>query len=347
MKLKLKLAELEKRQKYAENTESNSQEHLEKHSLKLDSKLFQKSGEDDGESWVRWRVAGRVGEGAGKVGGKKGTVTVLISNYIITSSGFDLNAKVADLISENYWNWPSEWSDLFSEVIDVPVPVLSQDSVDKALWFNKKNEEVQFRHAFILWMALKGRLKTQDRISRWIGADNMVCHFCECCKHSHGYLFFQCGFAQGVWDRLKIMCRLEDLSFVWAKIISGISIRKANNTLWSIIQRLVFGAAVYFIWQEHNFRLFRSVERPADKVFDIIVDTARLRLLVSKIKRSCEVDKAVAIWKLPIRGVGEKGDFGVRYLWKLLFKCGYDFHGNDVFFFPFPCLWSPCGDHNE
>nr|GFA67315.1 hypothetical protein [Tanacetum cinerariifolium] len=34
--------------------------------------------EDDGESWVRWRVAGRVGEGAGKVGGKKRTVTVSV-----------------------------------------------------------------------------------------------------------------------------------------------------------------------------------------------------------------------------------------------------------------------------
>ncbi|GJZ37317.1 RNA-directed DNA polymerase, eukaryota, reverse transcriptase zinc-binding domain protein [Tanacetum coccineum] len=271
-----------------------------------------------------------------------GPLCRLISNHIISSCGFDLNAKVADLICENNWIWPIEWSELFSEVIDVPVPVLSSDSVDKALWFNKKNEEVQFsvkeawkvlridgpevmwhkhvwfsqcipRHAFILWMALKGRLKTQDRISRWIGADNMVCPFCKSCKDSHSHLFFQCGFAQGVWDRLKLMCRLEDLSYVWAEIVSGISVRKANNTLWSIIQRLVFGAAVYFIWQERNFRLFRSVERPADKVFDIIVDTVRLRLLGLKIKRSHEVEKAAAIWKIPIKGVGEKSGYGVKY----------------------------------
>ncbi|GJS48870.1 RNA-directed DNA polymerase, eukaryota, reverse transcriptase zinc-binding domain protein [Tanacetum coccineum] len=286
-----------------------------------------------------------------------GPLCRLISNHIISSCGFDLNAKVADLICGNNWIWPIEWSELFSEVIDVPVPVLSSDSVDKALWFNKKNEEVQFsvkeawkvlridgpevmwhkhvwfsqcipRHAFILWMALKGRLKTQDRISRWIGADNMVCPFCKSCKDSHSHLFFQCGFAQGVWDRLKLMSRLEDLSYVWAEIVSGISVRKANNTLWSIIQRLVFGAlvfgalvfgalvfgaAVYFIWQERNFRLFRSVERPADKVYDIIVDTVRLRLLGLKIKRSHEVEKAAAIWKIPIKGVGEKSGYGVMY----------------------------------
>ncbi|GKC29851.1 hypothetical protein Tco_1037145, partial [Tanacetum coccineum] len=145
----------------------------------------------------------------------------LISNHIISSYGSDLNAKVADLICENNWIWSIEWSELFSEVIDVPVPVLSSDFVDKALWFNKKNEEVY-------------------------------------CKDSHSYLFFQCGFAQGIWDRLKLMCRLEDLSYVWAEIVS-----------------------------------------------------VRLRLLGLKIKRSHEVEKAAAIWKIPIKGVGEKS--GVLY----------------------------------
>ncbi|GJX76493.1 RNA-directed DNA polymerase, eukaryota, reverse transcriptase zinc-binding domain protein [Tanacetum coccineum] len=226
----------------------------------------------------------------------------------------------------------------FKEVIDVPVPVLDHDRDDMALWFDKQNVEVRFsvkeawrvlrpdvpkvlrhkhvwfsqcipRHAFILWMAIKGRLKTQDRISRWFSADNMVCPFCKSCKDSHSHLFFQCGFAQGVWERLKSMNRLEDLSCVWAEIISGISIRKANNTLWSIIQRLVLGAAVYFIWRERNFRLFRNLERSNDVVFDNIVDTVRLKLLGLNIKRSVESDKAAAIWRLPIKDVGKEWNF--------------------------------------
>ncbi|GJV66513.1 RNA-directed DNA polymerase, eukaryota, reverse transcriptase zinc-binding domain protein [Tanacetum coccineum] len=142
-----------------------------------------------------------------------GPLCRLISNHIISSCGFDLNAKVADLICGNNWIWPIEWSELFSEVIDVPVPVLSSDSVDKALWFNKKNEEVQFS------------VKEAWKVLRIDGPEVIVAH--------------------------KI--------------------------------------------------LFRSVERPADKVFDIIVDTVRLRLLGLKIKRSHEVDKAAAIWKIPIK----------------------------------------------
>ncbi|GJS50261.1 hypothetical protein Tco_0600382 [Tanacetum coccineum] len=102
------------------------------------------------------------------------------------------------------------------------------------------------------------------------------------------------------------MSRLEDLSCVCAEIISGISIRKANNTLWSIIQRLVLGAAIYFIWRERNFRLFRNMERSNDAVFDNIVDTVRLKLLGLNIKRSVKSDTAAAIWRLPIKDVGKE-----------------------------------------
>ncbi|GKA98534.1 RNA-directed DNA polymerase, eukaryota, reverse transcriptase zinc-binding domain protein, partial [Tanacetum coccineum] len=207
--------------------------------------------------------------------------SLLISNHIISSCGFDLNAKVADLICENNWIWPFEWSELFSEVIDVPVPVLSSDSVDKVLWFNKKNEEVQFS-VKVAWKVL---------------------------RNDGPEIGFPDGLVLITWS-VHFVKAAKTLTVTF---FSNAVLLRANNTLWSIIQRLVFGAAVYFIWQERNFRLFRSVERPADKVFDIIVDTVRLRLLGLKIKRSHEVDKAAAIWKIPIKGVGEKSGYGVKY----------------------------------
>ncbi|GJX65786.1 RNA-directed DNA polymerase, eukaryota, reverse transcriptase zinc-binding domain protein [Tanacetum coccineum] len=132
-----------------------------------------------------------------------GPICRLISNDVIKSSGFNLNAKVADLVSNNNWNWPNDWSVRFKEVLDVPVPVLDQDRDDMALWFDKQNVEVRFsvkevwtvlrpdvpkvlwhkhvwfsqcipRHSFILWMAIKGRLKTQDRISRWFNVVSLL-----------------------------------------------------------------------------------------------------------------------------------------------------------------------------
>ncbi|PWA59325.1 hypothetical protein CTI12_AA393500 [Artemisia annua] len=112
----------------------------------------------------------------------------------------------------------------------------------------------------------------------------------------------QC-FSKIIWDNLKILCKLDNVSCIWAEIVSGISIRTANNSLWSVIQRLVFGAAVNYIWQERNFRLFQKNFRSEETVFKIIVDIVRHELLSLKIKRSVESVKAAVIWKIPLMSI--------------------------------------------
>ena len=93
------------------------------------------------------------------------------------------------------------------------------------------------------------------------------------------------------------------MSFVWVEVVSGISIRTANNTIWSIIQRLVVGATVYYIWQERNGRLYQKDERSVEVLFCMIVETIRMRLMSLKIKYSNEVIKAAAIWRLPLKSI--------------------------------------------
>ncbi|GKD18875.1 reverse transcriptase domain-containing protein [Tanacetum coccineum] len=82
------------------------------------------------------------------------------------------------------------------------------DVEDKTVWIDKKGKEKRFsvrevwkairidcpkviwyrhvwfsqcipRHAFILWVAIKGKLKTLDRISRWINTQSMERN-CRC-----------------------------------------------------------------------------------------------------------------------------------------------------------------------
>ncbi|PWA65993.1 FAR1 DNA binding domain, Zinc finger, SWIM-type, MULE transposase domain, FHY3/FAR1 family [Artemisia annua] len=65
-------------------------------------------------------------------------------------------------------------------------------------------------------------------------------------------------------------------------------------------KRLVFGAAVYYIWQERNLRLFQKKFRSEEAVFKIIVDIVRHKLLSLRIKRSVESVKAADIWKIPL-----------------------------------------------
>ncbi|GJV47236.1 RNA-directed DNA polymerase, eukaryota, reverse transcriptase zinc-binding domain protein, partial [Tanacetum coccineum] len=105
------------------------------------------------------------------------------------------------LMVKHLWNIVSKKDSLWVKWLNV-YRIKDHDRDDMALWFDKQNVEVRFsvkeawrvlrpdvpkvlshkhvwfsqcipKHAFILWMAIKGRLKTQDRISRWFSADNM------------------------------------------------------------------------------------------------------------------------------------------------------------------------------
>ncbi|PWA52899.1 hypothetical protein CTI12_AA386870 [Artemisia annua] len=123
-------------------------------------------------------------------------------------------------------------------------------------------------------------------------------------------------FRKVIWDNLKPLCKLEDLSHIWAETISGLSIKTANNSLWSVIQRLVFGAAVYYIWQERNGRIFR-------KEF-------RNKLMGLKIKKSREAVKAAVIWKILLYGVNGDGSLGYNAGIDGLWKCNKVFDRGEI-----------------
>ena len=67
-----------------------------------------------------------------------------------------------------------------------------------------------------------------------------------------------------------------------------------------MIQRLVRGVSVYFIWQERNVRRAQYIERNDDCLFKIVVDTVRMKLMGLSMKYTSEVARAAEIWKLNI-----------------------------------------------
>ncbi|GJZ76220.1 RNA-directed DNA polymerase, eukaryota, reverse transcriptase zinc-binding domain protein [Tanacetum coccineum] len=266
----------------------------------------------------------------------KGFIQVKIGNGKTCNVWFDKwhpNGPLGRLINhrvlEQAGMCPIEWDDRFEEVINVPVPVLDNDVNDKTIWMDKKGKEKLFstkevwkairidcpkviwykhvwfsqcipRHAFILWVAIKGRLKTLDRISKWINVCSRVCYLCNHDVESHSHLFFSCPFSNELWDRFKPMAKLEGISNEWASIISYISNKPANNTIWSVIQRLVWGACVYFLWQERNIRWFVKKFRDVECLYKIIEDTVRFKLLGLNLKNTPNVQEAASIWGLKI-----------------------------------------------
>ncbi|GJX50654.1 hypothetical protein Tco_0277499 [Tanacetum coccineum] len=69
-----------------------------------------------------------------------GPLSKPINHRMIFMAGLNINAKVTDLIEDNSWCWPIDWVGEYDFVLNVPVPTLSKDLEDKAVWFDKKDE---------------------------------------------------------------------------------------------------------------------------------------------------------------------------------------------------------------
>ncbi|PWA74821.1 Phytosulfokine [Artemisia annua] len=96
------------------------------------------------------------------------------------------------------------------------------------------------------------------------------------------------------------MAKLRNMPNNWAQVVSNMVNIPAKNTIWIVIQRLVFGASVYYIWQERNMRLFGSYGRTVEELLKVIVDTVRCRIMGLKLSATNYVMNAAEIWGFPI-----------------------------------------------
>ncbi|XP_071688890.1 uncharacterized protein [Rutidosis leptorrhynchoides] len=64
------------------------------------------------------------------------------------------------------------------------------------------------RHAFVLWLLMGEKLKTQDSLQAWeiSQGDVITCALCNMVPDSHDHLFFSCGFASRVWSLVLQHC---------------------------------------------------------------------------------------------------------------------------------------------
>lgn len=71
----------------------------------------------------------------------------------------------------------------------------SKVSWHKAIWFPKHTPHM----SFVTWVAILGRLSTQDKLVSWGVASQNRCLLCSSGGESHDHLFFECPFSERVW----------------------------------------------------------------------------------------------------------------------------------------------------
>ncbi|GKE69324.1 hypothetical protein Tco_1527396 [Tanacetum coccineum] len=157
------------------------------------------------------------------------------------------------------------------------------------------------RHAFNLWLIIKQRLKTQDKVcSRDVSSSlASLCPLCDLQPDSHEHLFFECQFSQQVWSHFKPLAGLSSTRPEITHIISTITPFANRRSSKNVIAKLVMAALAYFVWQKRNNLLFKNNKRTVTQLIACIMSYVRLKLLSCYFKRSREGVRLAHEWSLP------------------------------------------------
>ncbi|GJW55296.1 thiamine thiazole synthase, chloroplastic-like protein [Tanacetum coccineum] len=142
---------------------------------------------------------------------------------------------------------------------NVKVPTLHEHG-DVLRWKDVDGIYCIPRHATHLWLVMRRRLKTQDRLRPWdIGGDvdlrSLRCPLCKIEQDSHNHLFFACNFSSKIWDVLVKKVDIPIVSHLWSDIMGWIlPVARKNNAI-CMVGRLIIAASSYDTWKERNNRL--------------------------------------------------------------------------------------------
>lgn len=227
-------------------------------------------------------------------------------------------------MQNSQWAWPDEWRNIYPFLFLSPPPALGENR-DTTQWLENGNRTmfsvkavlgsitpnlpdvlwgdlVWFsqtipRPSFLLWLVIKDKLKTQDKLTKWGVKTGLKCTFCNVVQDSRDHLFFQCAYPFQIWDFVKQFARMDHAPNDFTNILQFMLQRPVNKTAWSIIQRLVLGASVYYVWQERNNRIFKGLRRTPNDLINTIMQVVRLKLITLHFKNSRQVEDIATIWQ--------------------------------------------------
>ncbi|GJT89626.1 RNA-directed DNA polymerase, eukaryota, reverse transcriptase zinc-binding domain protein [Tanacetum coccineum] len=238
----------------------------------------------------------------------------IVTTREIYEARLNIDTTMTELVAKYEGTWPDGWSNEYPILKQCGMLRIHDGTRDKAVWLDRNGKENLFsvkqvwkdlnydetkvdwykivwftknipRHAFVLWMAIQNRLSTQDRIVVWKPNEVMQCVFCKQCLDSVEHLFFQCAYTKQVWKEAQRLLSVS-LSFSWNEIVEELERLPNNQNVWSIVRRLMFGAVVYYTWQERNNRVFREEKRDEKTLIQTIKEIVQLKIAGFVVKES-------------------------------------------------------------
>ncbi|GJY90320.1 ATPase 9-like protein [Tanacetum coccineum] len=118
--------------------------------------------------------------------------------------------------------------------------------------------------------------------------------------------FFPCEYSAKIWDGLKEKMKADNIPNDWDQIIQYMANLPCNNSIWSIVNRIILANAVYHIWKERNGRIFTSDAKSSDIVLQSINKHVRLQLMSLKLIKSVHTIKVAKVWNVQFQYVANQ-----------------------------------------
>ncbi|XP_071687705.1 uncharacterized protein [Rutidosis leptorrhynchoides] len=157
--------------------------------------------------------------------------------------GYRTSEKVSDIFQNGAWSWLQDWENRVPELCN---------AVEWAhvIWFSQCIP----RHAFMVWLLMGERLKTQDKLKTWeVNHNNiLVCSLCKQVEDTHAHLFFSCPYAASICRKGAHMVNMPNWGMDWKLICNSLIPSAGRNKAKIVVAKIMFAAMVYYIWQERN-----------------------------------------------------------------------------------------------
>jgi hypothetical protein len=135
------------------------------------------------------------------------------------------------------------------------------------------------KQAFILWLVMKNRLTTGDRMLCWGYTSDIKCVFCRHFIESRDHLFFSCSFTYRIWKVCMQRCSPLVPPSDWSIIVRDECKNWKAKSMVGIVYRLILSSTVYDIWRARNEIKHHGQPRTEEQILKSIFWEVRTRIL--------------------------------------------------------------------
>lgn len=120
------------------------------------------------------------------------------------------------------------------------------------------------KYDFVLWLGLRGRLLTRDRLD-FLHIDQ-TCGFCGLEIETVRHLFFTCPMSRAIWQPVRAWTRMRREMNTLEAAVKWLRKEARGTTVPARVRRLSFACTVYYIWLSRNRMFFDGLQPSPKKI---------------------------------------------------------------------------------